>query len=90
MPIAGSQENTERDFPTNPQRDAFRHIGIALWRERRHTEKLLNGLLIAIEAEIGLKEERTLTKLEEIDTALGLVAGELARRTSDPPSKGTG
>jgi hypothetical protein len=42
----------------DPQCDAVRLIGIALWRERRHTEKLLNGLLAAINAEIKLAEER--------------------------------
>ena len=62
---------------------------IALRRERRHTEKLLKGLLLAINSEIGLVEERMLAKLEDIDTSVSLIAGELARRNSDPPLNGT-
>ncbi|MGA2269048.1 MAG: hypothetical protein ABSH44_11320 [Bryobacteraceae bacterium] len=89
MSIPGPQENTERGSSDDPQRDGGRLIGLALWRERRHTEKLLNGLLVAIKAEIGLAEERTLAKLEDIDTSVGLIAGELARRNSNPPSNGT-
>ena len=90
MPMSGPQENTGRGSPDDPQSDTFRLIGIALWRERRHTEKLLNGLLVAIKAEIGLVEKRTLAKLEDIDTSVGLIAGEIARRNSDPPSNGSG
>lgn len=89
MQIPGPQENTERSSP-DLQCDSFRLIRIALWRERRHTEKLLNGLLAAIKTEIGLAEQRMLAKLEDIDTSVSLIAGELARRNSDPPSKGTG
>src|ERR1017187_8759905 len=88
MPILGPKENTERGCPDDPQGDALRLIGIALWRERRHTEKLLNGLLVAIKAEIGLAEQRTMAKLEDIDTSVSLIAGELARRNGDPPSNG--
>jgi hypothetical protein len=90
MPIPGPQENTEGDSLDDPQRDAFRLIGIALWRERRHTEKLLNGLLVATKAELGLVEQRMLAKLEDIDSSVSLVAEELARRSSDPPSGGAG
>ena len=52
---------------------------------RRHAEKLLTSLLATIRAEIGLMEKRMLAKLEDIDTSVGLVAGELGRRSSDPP-----
>jgi hypothetical protein len=90
MPIPGPQENAERSSPDDPQCDAFRLIRIALWRERKHTEKLLNGLLDAVKAAIGLVEERTLAKLEDIDTSVSLIAGELARRNSNPPANGTG
>jgi transposase len=48
------------------------------------------GLLVDIKADIGLVEERMLAKLEDIDTSVGLVAGELARRNSDPPANGHG
>jgi hypothetical protein len=75
----------ERGFPDDPQGDAVRLIRIALWRDRRHTEKLLTSLLATIRAEIGLMEKRMLAKLEDIDTSVGLVAGELGRRSSDPP-----
>lgn len=51
---------------------------------------MLKGLLLAVNAEIGRVEERTLAKLEDIDTSVSLIAGELARRNSDPPSNGTG
>jgi len=85
MPTPGPQENMERGFPDDPQGEAVRLIRIALWRDRRHTEKLLTSLLATIRTEIGLMEERMLAKLEDIDTSVGLVAGELARRSSDPP-----
>jgi len=84
------QENTKGGSPDGPQPEAFRLISLALWRERRHTERLLNSLLVAIKAEIGLVEERTSAKLEEIDTSVGLIARELARRSGGPPSNGTG
>jgi hypothetical protein len=90
MSTPGPQENMERGFPDDPQRDTFRLIGIALWRERRHTEKLLDGLRGAINTEIGLLQERVLAKLENIDTCVSLVAGELARRSSDPPASDAG
>lgn len=51
---------------------------------------MLKGLLLAINSEIGLAEDRMLAKLEDIDTSVSLIAGELARRNSDPPSNGTG
>jgi hypothetical protein len=51
---------------------------------------MLKGLLLAINTKIGLVEERTLAKLEDIDTSVGLIAGELARRSSDAPSNDTG
>jgi len=80
----------ERGSPDEPQRDAVRLIGIALWRERRHIEKLLNSQLAAIKTEIGLMEERILAKLEDIDVSVSLIAREFARRNGDPPSNGTG
>jgi hypothetical protein len=86
MPILGPQENMERGSSDDPQRDVVRLIGIALWRERRHTEKLLNGQLAAIKTEIGLMEERILAKLEDIDSSLNLIAIELARRAENPSS----
>jgi hypothetical protein len=90
MQISGSQENAESSSPHNPQWTALRLSRIALWRERRHTERLLKDQLLATKAEIGLVEERILAKLEEIDTSVSLIARELARRSSDPPSNGTG
>jgi hypothetical protein len=74
--------------PDDPQCDAVKLIRIALWRERRHTEKLLNGLFAAVNTEIGLLEERTLAKLEDVDNSVSLIAGELARRSNDPPPGG--
>ena len=50
----------------------------------------MNGLLVAINTEIGLAEQKMLAKLEDIDTSVSLIAGELVRRNSDPPSNGTG
>lgn len=90
MPIPGPQENTERSSLDETQGEAVRLIGIALWRERRHTEKLLKGQLLAIKTEIGLLAEKMSVKLEDIDTSVGLIAEELVRRSNDPPSKGTG
>ncbi len=90
MPILEPQENTESGSSDDPQRDAVRLIGIALWRERRHTEKLLKGLLPGINTEIGLVEERILAKVEDIDTSVSLIAREFARRNCDPPSNGAG
>lgn len=86
----GPKEYSERGSPRDPQWNALRLSRIALRRERRHTEKMLKGLLLAINTKIGLVEERTLAKLEDIDTSVGLIAGELARRSSDAPSNDTG
>jgi len=80
-------ESAADDFRRGPQPDALRVIRKALKRERRHTERLLNGLLVAINAEIGRVEERMLTKLEDIDTSVSLVARKLARRDGHSPSK---
>jgi hypothetical protein len=90
MPIPGAQENMERGSPHDPQCNALRLSRIALWHERRHTENLLKDLLLAINAEIGLVEQRMLTKLGDIDTSVSLIAGELARRSSDPPLNDAG
>ena len=85
MRIPGPKEYSERGSPRDPQWNALRLSRIALRRERRHTKKLLEGLLLAINAEIGLVEERISAKLEDIDTSVSLIAGELARRNNDPP-----
>ena len=84
------EENAGDEFTLAPQPNARWFTRQALKRERRHTEKLLNGLLVAIKTEIGLVEERMSAKLEDIDTSVCLVAGELAHRSSNPPSGGTG
>jgi hypothetical protein len=90
MAIHRRRENTGRGIPDDPQHDAVRLLRIALWRDRRHTEKLLNGLFAAVKTEIRLLEERMSAKLENIDTSVSLVAGELARQNSDPPSTNAG
>ncbi|MGD0499088.1 MAG: hypothetical protein ABSC23_11690 [Bryobacteraceae bacterium] len=90
MRIPGAQENMEGGFPGEPQSAVVRLIRIALWRDRRRTEKLLSGLRAAVESEIGLLEERLMAKLESIDTSVSLVAGELARRGDEPQSGGAG
>jgi hypothetical protein len=90
MRIPGPNQNAESDSPHEPQGNVLRLVRIALWRERRHTEELLKGLFHAVNVEIELAEERTLAKLEDIDTSVSLIAAELARRNSDPPSNGTG
>jgi hypothetical protein len=61
-----------------------------LARERKHAEKLLDSLLLAMSARIGLAEERMLEKLDGIDTSVSLIAAELARRSSDGPSNDSG
>lgn len=88
MPIPGPQENMEKGFPDDFQGEALRLIRIALWRDRTHTDKLLNGLLADINTEIALLDKRISAKLQDIDTSLSLIAGELARRSSDPPKGG--
>jgi hypothetical protein len=80
----------ERNFPNEPQWNTIRLMRIALWRERKHTEKLLKDQLLAITAEIRLAEERVVAKLEGLDASANLIAGELARRSGDPPPSGTG
>jgi hypothetical protein len=90
IPIPDPKENTGEGSPDDPQGSALRLIRIALWRERRQTEKLLNSLLVAIKAEIGLVKGRILAKFEDIDTSVGLVAGELARCSNDPLSDRSG
>jgi hypothetical protein len=37
-----------------------------------------------------LVEKRTLAKLEDVEISVSLIAGELARRSDDPPSNGIG
>ena len=70
--------------------NTVRLVRIALWRERRHTERLLKDQFLAIKAEIRLGEEKVLAKLEGIDTSVSLIAGELARRANDPTPDGSG
>jgi hypothetical protein len=86
----GTRKHPESDCPRDPQWNALRLSRIALRRERRHTERMLKGLLHAIDTEIGFLEKKILAKLEDIDTSVSLIAGELARRSSDPPLNGTG
>ena len=69
---------------------ALRIITNALKHERKHTEKLLNGLFPFMSAEIGFAERRILAKIEDIDASLGLIARELSRRGNGPPLGGTG
>jgi hypothetical protein len=83
MRIPGPEEDAVSGFPHDPQWTALRLSRIALWRERRHTERLLKDHFLAIKAEIGLVEKRVLAKLEDIDTSVSLIAGELARQNSD-------
>jgi hypothetical protein len=90
MSLFDVDENEGNGFTIGPQRDTLWLIKNALKRERRHTEKLLKGLFRAVEIEIGLVEKRTLAKLEDVEISVSLIAGELARRSDDPPSNGIG
>ena len=90
MQTPGTKETAENGFPHEPQWNTIRLVRIALWRERRHTERLLKEHVLAIRSDIGQLGERMLAKLDGIDTSVKLIAGELARRDADPPSKGTG
>jgi hypothetical protein len=89
MRIPSPTENAESGLPHEPQ-CYIRLVRNALWRERRHTERLVKDQFLATSNEIGLLEKRMLAKLEDIDASVSLVAGELARRSGDPPSNGTG
>lgn len=62
------------------ERRISRLIGGAFKRERKRTEKLLDGLRLGVRSDIGLMEERLHAKLDEIDTSLDVIARELARR----------
>jgi hypothetical protein len=42
---------------------------------------MLKGLLQALTTEIGCLEKKILAKLEDIDTSVSLIAGELARKS---------
>lgn len=90
MQTPGTKEDAENGLPHEPQWNAIRLVRIALWRERRHTERLLKEHVLGIRSEIGLTEEKILAKLESIDTSVSLIAGEIARRSGDPPPSGTG
>jgi hypothetical protein len=90
MRIASPTEDAESGFPHEPQWNILPLVRIALWRERRHTETLLKDQLLAIKTEIGLVEKRMMAKLEDVDASVSLVAGELARRSSDPPVNDAG
>jgi len=65
-------------------------IGAAFKRERKRTEKLFDGLLLAVSNDIARLESRLQQKLDPIDTSLSLIARELARRSSDQHSDHTG
>ena len=80
------KESWESYFGERPRRSAVRWFKRQFSLERKYTEKLFNGLPVAIKTEIGLAERRIMAKMEEIDTSLGLIAGEIARRANDPPS----
>jgi len=58
--------------------------------ERKHTERLFNGLHRALHAEIGYLERRITDKFEEIDVSLNLIAIELGRHGENQPPSDTG
>ena len=80
------KESWESYFGERPRRSAFRWFKRQFALERKYTEKLLNGLLVAIKTEIGLAERRIMAKFEEVDASLNLIATELARHADDLPS----
>jgi hypothetical protein len=84
MPTAGSMENEGSGLPQDMQGDLLRLFNEAVKRERKHTEKRLNGLFQAVTAEMNFMERRISAKLDEIDASLNVIAQELERRTDDP------
>ena len=84
---SGRRDSWESYFGERRRPSVFRSFKRLLALERRYTEKLLNGRLLAINAEIDNVEHRIMAKLEEIDASLNLIAREIARRGNDPPSK---
>ena len=79
------RESWESYFRERPPRPALRSFKRELALERKHTEKLVRGLHLAIHSEIGFLEQRTAAKFDEIDASLNLIASELARRANDRP-----
>jgi len=75
-------EDRNADGHDGAQSGIPRLIGAAFKRERRRTEKLLDGLLFSLKMEIGNTEERISDRLDQIDTSLNLIAQELLR--NDP------
>ena len=55
--------------------------------ERKYMEVLVRGLHGAINSKIGFLDHRMMSKFEEVDASLNLIARELARRADDPPPK---
>jgi len=84
--MSDRRETWESYFGERPQHSVMRLFKRHLALERKHTEKLLDHLYLAIKTEVALVEKRMTTKLEDIDASLNLIAGELARRGEDPPS----
>jgi hypothetical protein len=87
-PVSG--ETWESYFGERRRSSVFRPFKRQLALERKHLEQRLNGLYRAVCDEMGSVEGRIAAKLEEIDASLNLIARELARRDSEPPTDGTG
>jgi len=91
MPETDSQGKTwESYFGERRPPSAFRLFRKQLALERKHTERLLDGLRRAIGAEMRFMEQRIMAKLEEIDASINVIAIELSRRADDPPSSDAG
>ena len=84
MPTPGSIKNEGKGFPQEMQAELLRLFNDAVKRERKHTEKLLNGLLLAVTAEMNFTERRISAKLDGIDASLSIIAQEFARRADGP------
>jgi hypothetical protein len=81
MPDRNNERQTwESYFGRRPQPSALQLFKRLLALERKHTERILASLLVAVRSEIASAERRTATKLTEIDASINLIALELARR----------
>ena len=84
---SNSREGWESYFGERRRAWILRALNRQLAAERRHTDRTLRRLFLALHTQIAVKSEQMTAKLEEIDTSVNLIAAELARGANDPQPK---
>lgn len=77
----------ERDwgyaFWKRSRRPILRAFKRQLDLDRQCTRKLLDEFFRAVRVEMEFREQKTIDRLDEIDTSLSLIAREIARRADE-------